>query len=41
MMDLKDSVTNKIYRLILTEVLARDMLMSKPVSGCSPVEGSA
>jgi hypothetical protein len=36
MMDLKDSITNKISCLILAEVLARDICMSKPVSGLFP-----
>jgi hypothetical protein len=31
-MNLKDSIANKIYYLILAEVLARDNFISKPVT---------
>jgi hypothetical protein len=31
--NLRDSITNKIYCLILVEVLARDIFMSTPVIG--------
>ena len=36
MKNLKDSITNKIYCLILAEVLARDIFMSKPVAELFP-----
>ena len=39
--NLKDSIANKIYCLMLAEALARDIFMSKPVTGCSLVEDSA
>jgi hypothetical protein len=39
MINFKDFVTNKIYWLILAEVLARDIFMSKSVSGLSPCGG--
>jgi hypothetical protein len=39
MMNFKGSVTNKIYSLILAEVSARDIFVSKPVSGLFYVEG--
>jgi hypothetical protein len=40
MRNVKDSITNKIYCLILAEVLARDVFMSKPVIGLFHVEES-
>ena len=39
MMNFKDSITNKVEWLILTEVLARDIFMSKPVSELFPCGG--
>jgi len=39
MMNLKDSVTNKIYCLILAEVLARGIFISKPILGLFPCGG--
>ena len=39
MKNLKDSITNKIYCLILAEVLARDIFMSKSVTGLFPCWG--
>jgi hypothetical protein len=35
-----DSTTNKIYSLILAEVLASDIFMSKSVTGLIPCVGS-
>ena len=38
-MNLKDSITNKTYCLILAQVLARDIFMSKSVTGLFPCGG--
>ena len=35
-MNFEDSATNKVYRLCLPELLARDIFMSQPVSGLFP-----
>lgn len=39
MKNLKDSITNKIYCLIVAEVLARNIFMSKPVTRLFPCWG--
>jgi hypothetical protein len=39
MINFKNSESNKIYWLILAEVLARDIFISKPVSGMFPCRG--
>ena len=39
MKNLRDSITNKIYCFILAQVLARDIFMSKSVTGLFPCGG--
>jgi hypothetical protein len=39
MKNLKDFIVNKIYCLILAEVLAKDIFMSKPVTELFPCIG--